>query len=286
MFRREDFPQEATLENIQDLIRIGRRIDEAKPELFRHERRKRFTFLSIMAEGILAEFFGFSAFFLSLGLTTLINLDAVSVEFRPYVFLLLFLILGLLAGKVFMTLYGLTKRIIGPRLIIHILRKLGYAIPPLEYDIFSHSCAITENILNRERRKAQKMSYFFSRDLLRYIHINAKLEDTIFPELKTVNDSIAFERMILFSEEQEMPLLFMNLSLSIIHKDFPRIYSLTADLDYSLNRWKTEEPQGRLKSFINFLEERSKSLQGIIVFATIILTFILAILRILGLIRI
>lgn len=274
MFREEDFPQEATEKNIKNLIEIGCRINEAKPEQFRREPRRRFIIRSQIAEILLILFFEVIAIFAwTFTVTLSLNLgiqSIVPVELRVSWGIFVLFVVGLIIAGLFLKFYILTRHKIIPQLISGILRRFGTILPPLEHDIFSHSCAIAENILNGKRSEAEYISYFFIKDLTRYIKTSKELNG-IFPEIRIIDDLTAAARMMLFSDDQEIPFLLINLSLAFIHQNYPKVHSLVTDLGYSLSQWKIEKPKARIRRLIELTEEYPRLVYLIIVAIFIIL---------------
>jgi len=265
--KEEDFPTEATSKNIEDLIQKGHEIENVKS----YWAKETLDLLELFS------FFLFMIFILASIVLFLIGADFVweIIKSKPpeaplnLVQMLLFTFA--LGGGFLMLLIGIRVR---NSFWMFILYR-GFKFPKAKYEVFGWLSAMAECITKENRRKVPHILYNLRDAAKRYLAVNRPLRRSLRPDVRTLRKRRFLQNLILFSEEKELPILFLNLGLAIVHDNFPTFHTLARELESKLSMM--EKKTSRIEAFLNFLETYEKPILLLIKIISFVITIAVSI---------
>jgi len=263
------FPEKVTAESIPRLIEIGHTIENLKPWWARRHR----SFKARIAVGF--------AWFLILVLT------GISTPFLWIGWLYLLLRLGyvVIVGVDVALLMSATLTAIVVLIFIILIRDtfLPRFYPSPNLMVFCELVEISECMLNKKRKDAVKALYHLGRALRKYFRTSNELKSALENEMQQFN-SIAFDRLILFSKDTKIPNLFLNLGLAFAKEDEPMIYSNAVYICKKIKNFNGNI--GKSRGLWFFLEDHAKSIGLLVALVSVTVNVILTILYVFGIIPI
>lgn len=264
-----DFPEKVTAENIPTLIEIGNRIDNLKPWWAKRRLTLKtkitvgFTQIAILILAVVGMIFlwvGWVFILSYLGWFPFIGVYGI-FAFSMVLTLFLFLILFFLVRD----------------------KMLPKFYPPPNLMVFCELAKIAECMLNKERKDAVDALYHLGSAFRKYFKKNYGLKFALKNEVQEFN-SIAFDRLVLFSRDKKIPDLFLNLGLAFAKEDEPMIYSTAVDICKKIKKFNGDI--GKSRGFWFSLEEHAKSINVLVYVVLVLVNVVLTILYVLRLIPI
>ena len=266
----KDFPKRVTKKNIVDIIEKGTQISDLHPKRFWMGKTapllgKALYFISniLKLEAIIILSFYAATFIMNY-----IDLPKIIIGIQDT---FLKIVLGIILSSIllclpFFIIWLLLK--ISDKAIIHLTSLHFFEYPLPKYEIFSELSSIVKNIKNKQFKKAKEQIFTLNKAFERYLTINPDVKNNLLPYLKNLKSGI-FEDFILFSRIRNIDKRLLELGLSFIHEDFPKIHFILSKLNPEIEKY---ERKGRLIKLSKILIEYEKTITIIVlIISTIIL---------------
>jgi len=273
--KEEDFPKEATPDNIADLIEKEQKIYNLMPRWAREKSVKGFlmdTVLDLILFLLLTYgfYFAFAAVFLLI-LAGLIYLFPASVFWTvsPEYYYPAYALVFLIIICAFLSAFRVKKRL---------RRWYSYKFlhfPRPEFIILSRGVLIAKNLLDGNRRRTKNFVRPFGAAVKKYLDENQDLRSHLDPETKHLQRSYLLRRMVLYSKNPELPYIFVNIGLSLIHEDFSRVFPLVGKLRTEMEKFEVRGKTERVMGFVERYMEPIRNLFYVMLVLMLLLIWLL-----------
>jgi len=273
--KKEDFPKETTSGNATDLIEKGQEIQNMIPKWAREKSVKGFL-VDVLLDFTLFMFLSYAFFFAFVGLIFIVGVVIIlvfNVSIPPsipstYYYMHVSVTLALIFS--FYLSFHLNKRL---------RRWYSYKFfhfPRPEFMIFSESALIAKNLIHENKRQAKDFVRSLGVAVKKYLDENKDLRKHLNPETRKLQKSYLLRRMILYSENSELPHIFLNIGLSFIHEDFSRTFSLIRDLGTEMEKF---EVRGKTETVMSLIERYAESIKNMVYILLLLIVLTIGLLK-------